>query len=103
MKLQTIALLGVGLYLIYKLGQKINGKNQSQPVLIKKQEPVPVPPAPISQTPVVSTTLPAGVIISNFSPVPAGRAIFPESMVQSFNINGSGETTKTYEASNLVK
>lgn len=103
MKLQTIVLIGVGLFIVYKLGRRFN-VDKSQPKLIKNTEAVlsggiPDPDA-VAALPVSAPASASPAIEDVFAMVqrgPVNRSIFPENVFEKFAVKDSGESVKTYE------
>lgn len=103
MKLQTIVFIGVGLFIVYKLGRRFNA-DRSQPKLIKNTDAAVlsggIPGADAVEGLYVS---PPPALSPNAEEVfamvqqPVNRSIFPENVFKKFSVNESGESVKTYE------
>lgn len=103
MKLQTIVLIGAGLFLVYKLGKRFNGNKQ--PRLVKNTEGVLTQGIEEIQTPsdpgvIGKTESGENVAILIQTDVPVDRSIFPGSVLQKYEVKDAGETVKTYDPAN---
>jgi len=100
MKLQTIVLIGAGLFLVYKLGKRINGNEQ--PKLVKNPDAAVLTqgiPESENSGGIGKTESGMDIMVIAQNPNPVSRSIFPEAVFQQYAVKDAAESVKTYEES----